>query len=138
VTVEAPPLGLRWRDEGPLSASLRPRRSRLFYVALLGALWNTAFALVVDEPPHIPSRFRVVASLATVTFTLPAVREALLVTRVTFADGMFRVVAGALAPWVRLELPLAVVRGFAVAEQADRCTVMLDEARRSGDVPYRS
>lgn len=119
----APPRGLRWREESPLSAQLRPRISR-FYFYLFAAVWN--FALVAGDALHplgTPTRppaglFDVVGLGAGVLFVLLAVRELALTTNVDFHGGQL-VIRAPLAPWVRFDAPLTRIAGFSVLPNED-------------------
>jgi len=70
-----------------------------------------------------------VASIGCLVFVLLAIRESLLETEVTFADGALRIRTN-LAPWLRLELPLRDLSSFEVLEREDATYEV--EARREG------
>jgi hypothetical protein len=119
----APPRGLRWREDSPVSAQLRPRISR-FYFCLFTAVWNLALG-----PGHaleafgIPTRapvagFDSLVLLGGVSFVLLAVRELALTTRIDFRGGRLAIRAS-LAPWVRFDAPLSEIAGFYAVRNED-------------------
>ena len=121
--VDAPPRGLRWRQESPVSAQLRPRISRLYF-CLFGAVWNWALGPGhVPEALGLPMRTRVgnldlVALMAVVFFVLLAVRELALTTRVDFHGDKLSIRAP-LAPWVRFDAPVSEIVGFGAVPNED-------------------
>jgi hypothetical protein len=121
--VDEVPRGLRWREDGSVSARLRPRVSRLCF-ALFAAVWNLGLGpghvLEALGATHLrrPPYFEKVGLLAGVFFLLLAVRELALETHVTFDRGQL-VVRAPLAPWVRLTAPMSEIVAFDVVDEAD-------------------
>ena len=119
--MEAPPKGLRWKQDGPLTARLRPRIGRCYF-CIFGAIWNFALG-----PGHVlrwvvPMRpspaLDQVGLAAGVLFLLLAAREVALVTRVGFESGKL-VVHAPLAPWAGLEIPQIEIKSFEVEDGED-------------------
>jgi hypothetical protein len=122
--VDAPPRGLRWREESPVSAQLRPRISR-FYFCLFCAVWNfalgpghviEALGLPLHRRPTVG--YDLVGLLGVVFFVILAVRELALTTRVDFRGGQL-VVRAPLAPWVRFDAPMSEIVSFYVVPKED-------------------
>ena len=121
--VDTAPRGLRWQEESPVSARLRPRISRMYF-CLFGAVWNLALgpghvleALGVRMRGHTDS-FDFVALLAGVFFVLLAARELALTTRVDFRGGKL-VIRAPLAPWVRFDAPMSEIVSFGAVPNED-------------------
>lgn len=111
-SADALPRGLRWREDSPVSAVLRPRISR-FYFCLFGAVWNLALG-----PAHVPQRLGSALPIPTafdwvglacgLLFFMLALRELALTTHVVYGSGKL-VIKAALAPWVRFDVPMSEI-----------------------------
>jgi hypothetical protein len=120
--MDSAPKGLRWEQDGPLTARLRPRISRLYF-CLFGAVWNFALGPghVLGAALHHASgsqAFDLVGLGGGLLFLLLAAREAGLVSRVAFESGNL-VVRVSLAPWARLEIPQVEIKSFEVVQNED-------------------
>ncbi len=115
-----PPVRLRWTDEGPLVATLRPARSRaLFHLG--AAAWNLTLGpglWLLGVVRHSAS-YAAIAFAAGVFFLLLALRAAVSRTRISIERGKLLLRPGPLTFWKRAELPLSEIAAFYARSNPD-------------------
>jgi hypothetical protein len=120
---DLPPRGLRWTQRGEIEAVVRPKHSR-FVLCLFASAWNLALGplhLVGARSPSPPG-FDLLGLIAGAAFLLLAVRELLLEVRVTCEGGRLHVRGGAMAPWLRFEVPIVDISDVVVLPDVERGT----------------
>jgi hypothetical protein len=133
-----PPTRVRWTNESPTAATLRPKRSWLYFF-LFATVWNLVVSRIPELVRHPAAPLMDHAGNVFGTlFFLCALRELFRRAHFTFDQSTFVVKGGSFWPWIRFEMAVLEISGFQVATDPERGTtrvIVMTGAGRALDVP---